>query len=64
MDIPPPKRSLAECHAILTAPGQIHELATREVDGYTQRYYKNLWPNLRAVWLDRCVDTPRPAALR
>ena len=32
-DIPPPKRTLQECHAILTAPGQIHELATREVDG-------------------------------
>ncbi|CAL1700983.1 unnamed protein product [Somion occarium] len=45
------RRSLAECDAILCAPGMPHELETRLVDGRIQRVYKNLWPSLRAFWL-------------
>jgi hypothetical protein len=32
---------------LLCAPGQLHELETRFVDGRLQRVYKNLWPTLR-----------------
>ena len=36
---------------ILCAPGQMHELETRLIDGRLQRVYKNLWPTLRVFWL-------------
>ncbi|KAF9009086.1 hypothetical protein BDQ17DRAFT_1236553 [Cyathus striatus] len=46
-----PKRTVAECNAILCAPGSIHELQTCLVDGRIYRVYKNLWPSLRIFWL-------------
>ncbi|KAF8161102.1 hypothetical protein B0H34DRAFT_654088 [Crassisporium funariophilum] len=46
-----PHRTLAETEALLTAPGNIHELETRLVDGKLQRVYRNLWPSLRDFWL-------------
>ncbi|THH19787.1 hypothetical protein EW146_g1465 [Bondarzewia mesenterica] len=46
-----PKRSLGEVNQILCAPGQLHEVETRLVDGRVQRVYKNLWPSLRHFWL-------------
>ncbi|KAJ3724511.1 hypothetical protein C8R42DRAFT_453754 [Lentinula raphanica] len=45
-----PKRSLAETNELLCAPGQLHELETRFVDGRLQRVYKNLWPTVRNFW--------------
>ncbi|KAJ7498943.1 hypothetical protein FB451DRAFT_1203575 [Mycena latifolia] len=48
---PPPKRTLAEAHAILCAPGAPHELETCLIDGRIQRVYKNLWPSVRSFWL-------------
>lgn len=38
-------------NAILCAPGSLHEIETRLVDGRLQRVYKNLWPSLRAFWI-------------
>ncbi|KAJ7095365.1 hypothetical protein B0H15DRAFT_829228 [Mycena belliarum] len=46
-----PQRTLAECHAILCAPGTPHELETCLIDGRIQRVYKNLWPSIRSFWL-------------
>ncbi|KAF8974758.1 hypothetical protein BDZ97DRAFT_1775265 [Flammula alnicola] len=46
-----PKRTLAETHQILCAPGQMHEMETRLIDGQLLRVYKNLWPSLRVFWL-------------
>ncbi|KJA24659.1 hypothetical protein HYPSUDRAFT_38744 [Hypholoma sublateritium FD-334 SS-4] len=46
-----PKRSLAETTVLLCAPGQMHEMETRLIDGLLQRVYKNLWPTLRVFWL-------------
>ncbi|KAJ7744452.1 hypothetical protein DFH07DRAFT_890342 [Mycena maculata] len=46
-----PKRTVAECHAILCAPGSLHELETRLIDGRVQRVYKNQWPSVRFFWL-------------
>jgi hypothetical protein len=37
--------------ALLTAPGNIHELQTTLIDGRLYRVYKNLWPSLREFWL-------------
>ncbi|KAJ3748750.1 hypothetical protein DFH05DRAFT_1391333 [Lentinula detonsa] len=45
-----PKRSLAETNELLCAPGQLHELETRFVDGRLQRVYKSLWPTVRNFW--------------
>ncbi|KAF5393503.1 hypothetical protein D9757_000599 [Collybiopsis confluens] len=45
-----PKRSLAETDELLCAPGQLHELETRFIDGRLQRVYKNLWPTVRSFW--------------
>ncbi|KAJ3865458.1 hypothetical protein EV359DRAFT_38801 [Lentinula novae-zelandiae] len=45
-----PKRSLSETDKLLCAPGQLHELETRFVDGRLQRVYKNLWPTVRSFW--------------
>ena len=41
--------SIAEAHAQLTAPGQMFEMETVEIDGYPIRTWKNAPPNLRAV---------------
>ncbi|KAF5391797.1 hypothetical protein D9757_001657 [Collybiopsis confluens] len=46
-----PKRSFEEVEKILCAPGALHELQTREIDGQVLRVYKNLWPSLRVFWL-------------
>ncbi|KAG6888420.1 hypothetical protein C0995_008333 [Termitomyces sp. Mi166 len=45
------QRTLAEADAIITAPGNLHELETRYIDGRLQRVYKRLWPSLRTFWL-------------
>ena len=36
----------------MTAKGMPWEIETRLVKGKIQRVYKNLWPSLRAFWLD------------
>ncbi|KAJ3801861.1 hypothetical protein GGU11DRAFT_674108, partial [Lentinula aff. detonsa] len=36
---------------LLCAPGNLHEVETRVIDGLVQRVYKNLWPSIRAFWL-------------
>jgi long-chain acyl-CoA synthetase len=41
--------SIEEAHAQLTAPGQMFEMETVEIDGYPVRTWKNAPPNLRAV---------------
>jgi long-chain acyl-CoA synthetase len=41
--------SIEEAHAQLTAPGQMFEMETVEVDGYPIRTWKNAPPTLRAV---------------
>ncbi|KAF8165363.1 hypothetical protein B0H34DRAFT_688919 [Crassisporium funariophilum] len=46
-----PKRTTQEVDAILCAPGNMHEMETRLVDGQLQRVYKNLWPSLRVFWI-------------
>ncbi|KAJ8080081.1 hypothetical protein PM082_016909 [Marasmius tenuissimus] len=51
-----PKRTLQECDRIITAPGSVHELETRVVNGRVQRVYKNMWPSLRAFWLWACEE--------
>lgn len=43
--------NLSTADALLTAPGNIHELQTTLVDGRLYRVYKNLWPSLRDFWL-------------
>lgn len=40
---------------ILCAPGQLHEVETRLVDGRLQRVYKHLPPTLRDFWM-RAVE--------
>ncbi|KAF5321358.1 hypothetical protein D9619_001100 [Psilocybe cf. subviscida] len=47
----PPHRSLQQTNDLLCAPGQLHELETRLIDGQLLRVYKNLWPSLRVFWL-------------
>ncbi|KAF8658333.1 hypothetical protein AX16_002100 [Volvariella volvacea WC 439] len=47
-----PTRSLEETEAILCASGNLHEIETTLVDGRLHRVYKNLWPSLRAFWLN------------
>ncbi|KAJ3827474.1 hypothetical protein F5880DRAFT_1537208 [Lentinula raphanica] len=46
-----PKRDFAEVERLLCAPGSMHEVETRVIDGLIQRVYKNLWPSIRAFWL-------------
>ncbi|KAJ3865329.1 hypothetical protein EV359DRAFT_80598 [Lentinula novae-zelandiae] len=46
-----PKRDFAEVERLLCAPGNLHEVETRVIDGLVQRVYKNLWPSIRAFWL-------------
>ncbi|KAF9268898.1 acetyl-CoA synthetase-like protein [Marasmius fiardii PR-910] len=46
-----PKRSLLETDSILCAPGSLHEMETRLIDGRLQRVYRNLWPSIRDFWL-------------
>ncbi|KIK68183.1 hypothetical protein GYMLUDRAFT_191347 [Collybiopsis luxurians FD-317 M1] len=49
-----PQRSVEECDSIITAPGALHELETRVVNGSVYRVYKNLWPSLRVFWFQVC----------
>ncbi|KAJ7576812.1 hypothetical protein C8J56DRAFT_971681 [Mycena floridula] len=46
-----PKRTHEEVAKILCAPGGLHELETRVIDGRVQRVYKNLWPSIRVFFL-------------
>ena len=39
-----PKRTIAQCDAILTESGRLHELAHAIIDGRVLRVYKHLWP--------------------
>ncbi|KAI0347210.1 acetyl-CoA synthetase-like protein [Trametopsis cervina] len=47
-----PKRTIAECDAILCGKGMPHEMETCVIDGRVLRVYKNLWPSLRTFWLE------------
>ncbi|KAL4242043.1 hypothetical protein ABKN59_000591 [Abortiporus biennis] len=51
-----PKRSLAECDALLCAPGGPCEMETRLIDGRLQRVYKDLPASLRDFWLRYSSD--------
>ncbi|KZV86854.1 acetyl-CoA synthetase-like protein [Exidia glandulosa HHB12029] len=59
-----PAHTLAECDAILTAPGALLETERVVVDGIIIRSFKNLPPSLRSFWLD-CVQLygPKPYIL-
>ncbi|KAJ6573029.1 hypothetical protein DFH09DRAFT_1152220 [Mycena vulgaris] len=46
-----PLRTLAEVETIICAPGGLHELETRVIEGRVQRVYKNQWPSVRVFWL-------------
>ncbi|KAG7098572.1 hypothetical protein E1B28_000505 [Marasmius oreades] len=46
-----PKRSLLETDSLLCAPGTLHEMEKRLIDGRLQRVYRNLWPSIRDFWL-------------
>ncbi|KAJ7047406.1 hypothetical protein C8F04DRAFT_1205344 [Mycena alexandri] len=46
-----PQRTLAEVDALLCAPGSMHELETRLINGRVHRVYKNQWPSARTFWL-------------
>ncbi|TCD70812.1 hypothetical protein EIP91_001502 [Steccherinum ochraceum] len=46
-----PRRTFAECDAILTAPGMPFETETRLVNGQVQRVYKHLYSSIREFWL-------------
>lgn len=50
-DLPPPKRTIEECEAILTAPGAMHEWEVKTIEGRTVRVFKNMPPSLRDFWL-------------
>lgn len=50
-DLPPPKRTIEECHAILSAPGAMHEWEVKTIEGRTVRVFKNTPPSLRDFWL-------------
>ncbi|KAI5121730.1 hypothetical protein M0805_009023 [Coniferiporia weirii] len=50
-----PARSVAECDAIMTGPGRMHETELALVDGRVMRVYKHLPSNTRAFWLERCA---------
>ncbi|PBK98188.1 acetyl-CoA synthetase-like protein [Armillaria gallica] len=43
--------SVEEADRILTAPGSILEIETRVVDGRVSKVWKNLWPSIRAFFL-------------
>ncbi|KAK0187408.1 hypothetical protein F5146DRAFT_1064866 [Armillaria mellea] len=43
--------SLEEADRILTAPGSMLEIETRVLDGKVSKVWKNLWPSIRAFFL-------------
>jgi hypothetical protein len=47
----PFKRSIQECHDMLTAPGQMHELTEATIFGRKQKVFKNCPPALRDFWI-------------
>lgn len=47
---PPPKRSLAECHRILTAPGMPWEMEHKQINGRSVRVYKQVPNSVREFW--------------
>ncbi|GAA5836817.1 hypothetical protein JCM11251_005796 [Rhodosporidiobolus azoricus] len=49
--LPPPRRSLAEVDAILTAPGAPTALEEKVIKGRRVRVYKHLSPSVRDFWL-------------
>lgn len=49
-------RLLFTGEAILTAPGALHELEHAIINNRIYRVYKNLWPSLRAFWIDRITQ--------
>ncbi|KII86225.1 hypothetical protein PLICRDRAFT_43796 [Plicaturopsis crispa FD-325 SS-3] len=57
MSLPPttyqPVRTFAECDALLTAPGMLHEVEQAVVDGQVVKVYKNIETSLREFWLSR-----------
>ncbi|KAF5391089.1 hypothetical protein D9757_003139 [Collybiopsis confluens] len=46
-----PKRDFAEVDKVLCAPGSLHEIQTRNVDGLIQKVYVNLPESARQFWL-------------
>lgn len=50
-DIPAPKRTIEECHAILTIPGAMHEWEVKKIGSRTVRVFKNAPPSLRDFWI-------------
>jgi long-chain acyl-CoA synthetase len=46
----------AEALARLTAPGQLHELATETIDGYARRVFVNAPPTLRDLFVQTLSD--------
>ncbi|KAH8827982.1 hypothetical protein DL96DRAFT_1796782 [Flagelloscypha sp. PMI_526] len=47
-----PKRSWAQVHELLTAPGTLHETKEEVISDRVQRVYKQLWPSVRDFWLE------------
>ncbi|GAA5964770.1 hypothetical protein JCM3765_002549 [Sporobolomyces pararoseus] len=47
----PPKRTLTECHKILTGPGMPWEMENKVIKGRKVRVYKQLPPSVRDFWL-------------
>ncbi|KAG6811592.1 hypothetical protein H0H92_006715 [Tricholoma furcatifolium] len=45
------QRTLQETDAIITAPGSLHELENRYIDGRLVQVYKRLWPSMRVFWM-------------
>ena len=46
-----PVMSIAQAHALLTAPGTPHEIEEREIRGQRLRVWKNALPSLRDVFV-------------
>lgn len=61
-NLPPgwPARSIAECHSLMRAPGQMWEQEDVVLNGLTLKTYKNMPGTLRDVWLSTAVR-PCPA---
>ncbi|SJL14623.1 related to 4-coumarate--CoA ligase 1 [Armillaria ostoyae] len=50
--------SLEEADRTLTAPGSILEIETRVIDGRVSKVWKNLWPSIRAFFLQSANEHP------
>ncbi|KIJ37523.1 hypothetical protein M422DRAFT_33642 [Sphaerobolus stellatus SS14] len=53
-----PARSLKECDAIMTAPGQFHEIEHAVIDNRVYRVWKHLPPSLREFWTSAVTNRP------